>query len=464
MLFVWIALWVVGLFLLLNDPRSASIRWLALLAACGGAGALAATLDERFIPRLASQPAYAGWEPALYRLQAASSLVSYYGVPYSFAMYSLAFRPIAAIPAVWRRWLPVLLLIPVVVFLLATPPYNETYPITYPAVVWWAVPLMLAGAANILAQRPRHPSYWAAYTVACLAVLVPAMTAMVLSYVLPSLGILRMWIYNTWFVGAGVVLFVIGLFTYGFMGMRLLIERRRLDTAFRAVTSGTALLNHAMKNDAAKMRLFGQRIRESAEASGDKELLADIDVVLSAAAHMQEMIARVHRKTEDLTLQPAATDMERLIRGVLDGLAPRLQGITLRVSIAAGWHCTLDPAQTAEALGNIVANAIEAMRGQGELTVAWTAGKKELLLEIGDNGPGMDAAGLRRAMDPFYTTKAGGGANFGLGLPYAYQVMRKHGGSLHLRSKPGAGTRVTLTFPKRSVSAELMASKPMTEG
>ncbi|WP_164821717.1 sensor histidine kinase [Paenibacillus koleovorans] len=455
MLFVWIALWGIGLFLIVNEPRTASIRWLALVTLFGGSGALAATLDERFIPAIQQSMSYASLEPFLYRLQATASLASYYGVPYAFCLYSLAYRPIRRLSqSGWGKWLPALLLLPVVGFLLFTPPYNELYPITFRAVVWWAVPLMLFGAANILVQRPQHPAYLATYRIVSLTVLLPVLVSMVLNYVLPSLGMLRMWIYNTWFVGAGVCLFVIGLSTYGFMGIRVFIDRRRLDSAFRAVTNGTVLLNHSMKNDAAKMRLFGQKIKERAASSGDQELLADIEVVLSASRHMQDMIARVHRKTEDLVLRPETTDAAAMIREVLDALAPQMKGITLHTDLAEGWRCTVDKAQTAEAIGNIVSNAVEAMRGQGKLAVQWLEGKKELTLLIVDSGPGMDAAQVRRALDPFYTTKSGSGTNFGLGLPYAYQVMRKHGGSLHIRSKPGEGTQVILTFPKRTVHAE----------
>lgn len=452
MLFVWIVLWGIGLFLIANQPRSISIRWLALVTLFGGAGALAATLDARFIPAIQQSVRHAGWEPVLLHLQTLASLTSYYGLPYAFVMYSLTYRPIR-MPSPWPELLPVLLILPVAGFMLFTLPFDALYPIPFRGVVWWAVPLILFGAVNILVQQPQHPAYLATYRVVSLAVLVPVLVSMVLNYVLPSLGMLRMWVYNTWFVGAGVGFFILGLSTYGFMGIRVMIDRRRLDSTFRAVTSGTVLLNHSMKNDAAKLRLFGHKIRERAASSGDKELLADIEVVLSASLHMQEMIARVHRKTEDLTLQPASTDPVRMIREVLDALAPQMGGIAQQVTLTEGWQITIDQAQTAEAIGNVLSNAIEALRGQGKLAVNWREGKKELTLEISDSGPGMDAQQARRALDPFYTTKSGSGMNFGLGLPYAYQVMRKHGGSLYIRSKPGVGTRVGLTFPKKSVNA-----------
>uniref|UniRef100_UPI003B8A8387 ATP-binding protein n=1 Tax=Cohnella rhizosphaerae TaxID=1457232 RepID=UPI003B8A8387 len=59
-----------------------------------------------------------------------------------------------------------------------------------------------------------------------------------------------------------------------------------------------------------------------------------------------------------------------------------------------------------------------------------------------------------------FTRRRAGGTNFGLGLPYAYQVMRKHGGSLAIRSKAGQGTSVYLTLPIRSVQARPVSSAP----
>jgi len=113
----------------------------------------------------------------------------------------------------------------------------------------------------------------------------------------------------------------------------------------------------------------------------------------------------------------------------------------------------MDPAQVAEALNNLISNAIEAMNGEGHLFLTLREAKRELTVEVRDTGPGMEKAQAAKALEPFYTTKSGQEANFGLGLPYVYYVMRKHGGSLQIRSKLGVGTRVYLVFSKRSIQA-----------
>ncbi|MFD0670627.1 sensor histidine kinase [Cohnella sp. GCM10027633] len=459
MLFVWIALWAVALIVWLSEPRSPVNRRLGLLAFSGGAGACAATLANVVIPSLSSEAA-SSFGRVLYDVQAISSVTCYYGVPYAFLLFAMAYRPIR-LPASFDRWSSLALLLPIAGFVLFTPFYSESKPVTFEAIVWWAIPHFAIGAWAIVTKPSRHYARSRAHWIICLAVLPPALFAMVVSYILPSLGMREMWRFNTWFVGIGVAVFFGGLFTYGFLGVRVLIDRRRLDSTMRAVTSGTAILHHAIKNDVGKMRLFGEKMKAYAESTGQPELLDDVQAVLNASRHIQEMIARVHRRTEDLVLRPAETDLGELIERVVRSHEPKLGKIALRMDVPAGWQCRLDAAQVGEAINNVVSNAIEAMAGEGTLEIALRATKRELSLEVRDSGPGMDKSQAARALEPFYTTKRGD-ANFGLGLPYAYHVIRKHGGSLHIRGKAGSGTIVALTFPKRSVRALQASAEGLT--
>lgn len=452
MLFVWIALWTVALILWVADPRSPVNRSLGAVAICGGAGALAATLADVFIPYIHSYHPQQRFEDALYTVQVGSSLVSYYGLPYFYLIFGMAYFPLnMSRSKLWAVYIA--LLIPIALSVIFTPPYNEKYPVSHSIIVWWAIPYILIGTVFVLSKRSRHFSISHSHWMICLAVLPPVLFAMLMSYVLPSFGMLRMWKYNTWFVGIGVAVFLIGLFTYGFLGLRVLIDRRKRDSTLRVVTSGTAILHHAIKNDAGKMRLFTDKMKAYAESTNQQDLLEDILVVQKASHHIQEMISRVHRRTEDLEIRPREVSIDALIRETVKQHEPLLRKIKLHVSIAEGWLCTLDPAQVAEALNNLISNSIDAMNGEGHLFITLRAGKRELTLEVRDTGPGMDKSVSAKALEPFYTTKGGQEANFGLGLPYAYHVMRKHGGSLAIRSRKGVGTRVYLIFSKRRVLA-----------
>jgi two-component system NtrC family sensor kinase len=65
---------------------------------------------------------------------------------------------------------------------------------------------------------------------------------------------------------------------------------------------------------------------------------------------------------------------------------------------------------------------------------------------VEDDGPGIPAELLDRIFDPFFTTKPAG-EGCGLGLAISYQIVRKHGGDLAVRSRPGHGTCFTVRLP-----------------
>ncbi|MGM0879595.1 MAG: sensor histidine kinase [Bacillota bacterium] len=457
MLFVLIALWAVAAIIWLSDRHASVNRWLGAVAFSGGAGALAAVLDLQWLPAAAEAGMNEVGQQLFYRLQAVSSLFSYYGLPYAFVLFAIAYRPVR-LPKRLQQLVPFLLLLPIIGSIVLTPFYTEMYPITFKVVVWWAVPYILYGTVQVLLKRQPYVAVSRTHWIVCSAVLPPVMFSAVMNYVLPSFGMLRMWVYNTWIVGLGVTVFVVGLFTYGFMGVRVMVDRRRFDSTLRAVTSGTAILNHAIKNDAGKMRLFSEKMKSYAIATNQPELLADVETVLNASRHMQEMLQRVHRRTEDLVLKYEAVNLAELIEQTIKQYEPVLGHIKLSTTLSEGWKCRMDPAQVSESLGNIVANALEAMKGKGELIIHLSETKRELIIEVRDTGPGMEKSETAKVLEPFYTTKSGSDTNFGLGLPYAYHVMRKHKGMLHIRSKTGKGTSVYMTFPKRYIRAEKIAA------
>ena len=85
---------------------------------------------------------------------------------------------------------------------------------------------------------------------------------------------------------------------------------------------------------------------------------------------------------------------------------------------------------------NIIDNAIDAMSGQGELRVRTFRDDDCIVVEIGDNGPGIPPEIQPKIFEPFFTTK-GVGEGTGLGLDTVQRIVRKHRGSIQVHSKPG---------------------------
>jgi signal transduction histidine kinase len=94
---------------------------------------------------------------------------------------------------------------------------------------------------------------------------------------------------------------------------------------------------------------------------------------------------------------------------------------------------------------NLIDNALDAMGTQGVLRVRTARELDGILVEIGDNGPGIPKEIQARIFDPFFTTK-GVGDGTGLGLDTACRIIRNHHGTIHLESKPG-DTRFQVRLP-----------------
>lgn len=97
---------------------------------------------------------------------------------------------------------------------------------------------------------------------------------------------------------------------------------------------------------------------------------------------------------------------------------------------------------------NIIDNAIDAMGGKGELRVRTYREDDSVVVEIGDNGPGIPPEVEPRIFEPFFTTK-GVGEGTGLGLDTVQRIVRKHRGSIQVDSKPG-DTRFQVRLPLSS--------------
>jgi signal transduction histidine kinase len=106
---------------------------------------------------------------------------------------------------------------------------------------------------------------------------------------------------------------------------------------------------------------------------------------------------------------------------------------------------------------NLMANAIEAMHGKGELRVRTARELDRVLVEIGDNGPGIPSAVLPHIFEPFFTTK-GVGEGTGLGLDTVSRIIRNHHGEIRVSSHPG-DTRfqvfLPITQPKTSAAGAM---------
>ena len=213
------------------------------------------------------------------------------------------------------------------------------------------------------------------------------------------------------------------------------------------------LLYRRLPEDAAKSRRL---VENALQATG------------RAATLVQRLLAFARRQD----LQPRAIDVSTLIAGMEDLISRSLgPNITVLVEAPANLPAACaDPGQLELAVLNLAINARDAMSSGGTLRIAVAvedlkdvagslAAGRYLRIRVSDTGVGMDAATLRRAIEPFFSTK-GVGRGTGLGLSMVHGLAAQSGGELRLMSKPGSGTTADLLLP--SAQAEATAAKAMS--
>ena len=105
-----------------------------------------------------------------------------------------------------------------------------------------------------------------------------------------------------------------------------------------------------------------------------------------------------------------------------------------------------DPSQIEQVLLNLVMNATEAQEDRGRVIIRAGVERDEMILEVEDEGSGIEASHLERIFDPFFTTKDEG-HGVGLGLSVVYGIVDAHGGNISVQSEVGAGTCFCVRLP-----------------
>ncbi|HEX8532676.1 MAG TPA: ATP-binding protein [Allosphingosinicella sp.] len=191
---------------------------------------------------------------------------------------------------------------------------------------------------------------------------------------------------------------------------------------------------------------------------------------LQSAERAKILVQRLLGFARRQALQTTAVDLAELVEGMRDLIGSSIgPAIELRISRGADLPPALADANQLElAILNLCVNARDAMPRGGRLTIALDAaavGPRDapklkpglyLKLSVIDTGVGMDAETLRRAIEPFFSTK-GIGKGTGLGLSMIHGLAAQLGGGFELSSVPGEGTRADLWLPLAPESAAAAA-------
>ncbi|GLH76672.1 two-component system sensor histidine kinase/response regulator [Bradyrhizobium sp. SSBR45G] len=217
--------------------------------------------------------------------------------------------------------------------------------------------------------------------------------------------------------------------------------------------------NNLLTGISGALELLRIRISQSRYKDVDRYISVAQGAANRAAALTHRLLAFSRRQT----LDPKATEVNQLVAGMTD-LIRNTVGPSVTVSMSEApdlWITLVDPNQLENALLNLCINARDAMPDGGQLRIA-TANcdvddveafsyemqpGEYVRLSVSDTGSGMSDEVVKRAFDPFYTTKPLGQGT-GLGLSMIYGFAKQSGGQVRIVSTLGEGTTMHLFLPR----------------
>ncbi len=184
----------------------------------------------------------------------------------------------------------------------------------------------------------------------------------------------------------------------------------------------------------------------SPAASHLRTIVAQIDRISGIIASLLDLVRPRKAEVQEVELRPVLEPMLALLEPTA-----RKKGLGVDSQLPAGLRVRADPNQLQQIAINLLVNAIEATPAGGRVGLRARAaeardGRPGATLEVVDSGAGIRPADLPRVFDPFFTTKPAGQGT-GLGLAICRDIVREHGGTIELDSRPGAGTTVRVWLP-----------------
>jgi PAS domain S-box-containing protein len=265
--------------------------------------------------------------------------------------------------------------------------------------------------------------------------------------------------------GEGKELGVIGVFR-DLTRVRQLEDRLRRSDRLAAIGELAAGLAHEIKNPLTSLLTFSRHLTRRFEDAEFRQKF--VSVVPRELERINTIVERLLELARPARLAFKPLRVPALLERALELYGDRLEAQGVRV--VRDWRRDVpvlwaDQEALYRALVNLVANALDAMPRGGSLSLrvglsdadslaGARTGARRLAIEVEDSGTGIAPTDLDRVFNPFFSTKEGG---TGLGLALTQKIVEDHGGSIDVRSGPGAGALFRIVLP-------LMPDAPLDAG
>lgn len=246
----------------------------------------------------------------------------------------------------------------------------------------------------------------------------------------------------------------VGELAASFNTMTAKLERAQQDllnaTKFAFVGKVAAGIAHEVRTPLGIIKTSAQILQRSISEPSEqaREL---IDMMIEEVNRLDRVVAGLLELARPREPNLESAPLNRIARHAVDFLEPeaREHGIFIQCE-ESGFdvHAWCDREQIHQVLLNLAMNAIQVLHEGGLVTVrVRREGESRVVVEVSDNGPGIDPAVQHQIFTPFFTLREGG---TGLGLALVDQIVRAHRGGVSVQSSPGRGSTFTVWLPTRA--------------
>lgn len=219
-------------------------------------------------------------------------------------------------------------------------------------------------------------------------------------------------------------------------------------TAIGQISAGVAHdFNNTLTGVLGQVKIMKRQIE-------DPELLKHLEIIQKAANGGARTIRRIQdftRTRPDLDFE--MVELKLLIEDVVALTQPKwsdsseMKGLIIEVVLNLPRNFTImgNQSDLRNAFTNLIFNSVDAMPEGGIISITMEKMDNQILIQFKDTGVGMTEEVLDRIFDPFFTTKGMSGT--GLGMTEVFGTVKRHRGQVHVESKVGEGTLITVTFP-----------------
>jgi two-component system sensor histidine kinase RegB len=225
---------------------------------------------------------------------------------------------------------------------------------------------------------------------------------------------------------------------------RNLTARNEKFASLATLAAGAA---HELSTPLSTIAVVAKELERQLEHDGSSDAVADVRLIREQVTRCRDILHQMAADAGDAQGEGLADiTVADLVSNALDGAAESSRIVVTLPDAARDERLHVPPRAVAQALRGVLNNAVQASGIAQPVTLRIVRTAEGWRFEVRDAGSGMSADVLRRAGEPFFTTKSPG-RGMGLGLFLTRAVLSRLGGRLELDSTPGQGTAATLVLP-----------------